>query len=204
MRFCWKGGRRAGRDAEGPLSLHWMIQIWHAGSCPGIHDIFFMSNAFLLLIVVALKVDRASQADLSVSDLLLAIPSFEGRQQLLRESRDWREGIRTVIVTNATLEDTLHGTPLETYIHYPDEFHVSPQLRHGKKHLFPVHAKRPGDMRTAVAPFLVHSYVANRAGQEYKWLLFGDDDTVFFVPNVLRLLSRLDHTVPMALTDNLW
>ncbi len=32
----------------------------------------------------------------------------------------------------------------------------------------------------------------------------GDDDTLFFVPNVLRLLKRLDPTIPLALSDNLW
>lgn len=32
----------------------------------------------------------------------------------------------------------------------------------------------------------------------------GDDDTLFFMPNVLSLLGRLDHKVPMALTENLW
>jgi hypothetical protein len=32
----------------------------------------------------------------------------------------------------------------------------------------------------------------------------GDDDTMFFVPNALKLLRNLDHTVPLAITDNLW
>ena len=32
----------------------------------------------------------------------------------------------------------------------------------------------------------------------------GDDDTLFFMPNVLSLLGRLDHRIPMALTENLW
>ena len=32
----------------------------------------------------------------------------------------------------------------------------------------------------------------------------GDDDTLFFIPNVLKMLEKLDHTIPMALTDNLW
>ena len=35
-------------------------------------------------------------------------------------------------------------------------------------------------------------------------LLSGDDDTLFFIPNVLRLLEKLDPTVPIAITDNLW
>ena len=34
--------------------------------------------------------------------------------------------------------------------------------------------------------------------------LSGDDDTVFFIPNVLKLLEKLDHRVPLAISDNLW
>jgi hypothetical protein len=32
----------------------------------------------------------------------------------------------------------------------------------------------------------------------------GDDDTMFIVPNVVRLLATLDHTLPLAITDNIW
>jgi len=35
-------------------------------------------------------------------------------------------------------------------------------------------------------------------------MLYGDDDTMFIVPNVVRLLRRFDHTIPYAITDNLW
>ena len=35
-------------------------------------------------------------------------------------------------------------------------------------------------------------------------MLFGDDDTVFYVDNVLRLLETLDHTMPYILSDHIW
>lgn len=38
----------------------------------------------------------------------------------------------------------------------------------------------------------------------YKWILYGDDDTVFFPQNVLDLVNSLDHEMPYYLTDHLW
>ena len=35
-------------------------------------------------------------------------------------------------------------------------------------------------------------------------MLFGDDDTVFYIDNVLRLLETLDHTMPYILSDHIW
>ncbi|EFJ46088.1 hypothetical protein VOLCADRAFT_93485 [Volvox carteri f. nagariensis] len=43
-------------------------------------------------------------------------------------------------------------------------------------------------------------------GDTYKWLLYGDDDTVFFLDAVKEMLSQLDldPEQPIALSDNLW
>lgn len=48
--------------------------------------------------------------------------------------------------------------------------------------------------------------LARSAAEEesYKWILYGDDDTVFFVDNVLSMLSMLDHRQPYLLSDCLW
>ncbi len=35
-------------------------------------------------------------------------------------------------------------------------------------------------------------------------MLYGDDDTVFFVDNALGMLEELDHNMPYFLTDHLW
>lgn len=35
-------------------------------------------------------------------------------------------------------------------------------------------------------------------------MLYGDDDTVFFIDNTLEMLEGLDHDMPYFLTDNLW
>ena len=55
--------------------------------------------------------------------------------------------------------------------------------------------------RATITPFLANK----TAGiDSYKWMLFGDDDTTFFVDNALRLLDTLDHTVPYILSDHIW
>lgn len=41
-------------------------------------------------------------------------------------------------------------------------------------------------------------------GESYKWLLYGDDDTVFFPEAALQLLAGFDPDLPYAITDNMW
>lgn len=55
--------------------------------------------------------------------------------------------------------------------------------------------------RAGVTPFLaahLHGY------KNFKWMLYGDDDTVFFIDNALDMLEGLDHNMPYFLTDHLW
>ena len=55
--------------------------------------------------------------------------------------------------------------------------------------------------RAGVTPFLaahLHGY------NNFKWMLYGDDDTVFFIDNALDMLEGLDHNMPYFLTDHLW
>lgn len=42
------------------------------------------------------------------------------------------------------------------------------------------------------------------AEHSYKWILYGDDDTVFFQDNVIAMLGTLDHRQPYLLSDCLW
>ena len=41
-------------------------------------------------------------------------------------------------------------------------------------------------------------------GDTYKWMLYGDDDTLFFVDTVLDLLQPFDPELPYAISDNIW
>ena len=52
-----------------------------------------------------------------------------------------------------------------------------------------------------MAPFL-----ANKTAEpnSYKWILYGDDDTFWFIDNALVYLSQLDPDMPYLLSDNIW
>ena len=52
-----------------------------------------------------------------------------------------------------------------------------------------------------MAPFLANH---SSGADSYKWMLYGDDDTVFYVDNVLRMLEGLDPTMPYFITDHIW
>lgn len=55
-----------------------------------------------------------------------------------------------------------------------------------------------GDSRAALAPFLAHKVL----GDSYKWMLYGDDDTQFFLDGALRLAKDFDPDLPWFITGN--
>lgn len=55
-------------------------------------------------------------------------------------------------------------------------------------------------LRAAIAPFLAAKVFKGT----FKWILYGDDDTLWVVDNLLRYLATLDHDVPYMLSDALW
>ena len=55
--------------------------------------------------------------------------------------------------------------------------------------------------RAAIAPFLA----AKEMGLDsFKWVLYGDDDTVFFIDGALDALQNLDYNMPYLLSDDVW
>lgn len=55
--------------------------------------------------------------------------------------------------------------------------------------------------RAATAPFLA----AKEMGLDtFKWVLYGDDDTVFFIDGALDALENLDYNMPYLLSDDVW
>ena len=51
-----------------------------------------------------------------------------------------------------------------------------------------------------MTPFLANQSLGV---DSYKWILLGEDDTVFFISNAMKLLEHLDHNLPYLLTDNI-
>lgn len=83
---------------------------------------------------------------------------------------------------------------------------TEPALGHGSAPLSTADSQpgqsHPADScRAALAPFRGNRTVGL---EKYKWILYGDDDTIWFPDNVLRLVNSLDHTMPYFLTDHIW
>ncbi|KAK9816820.1 hypothetical protein WJX72_005362 [[Myrmecia] bisecta] len=108
---------------------------------------------------------------------------------LAKASRYWRKGVRTLIAGNvepspAQVEE---GRPFnETWTWYPDDA--------------PLRSLYGGDTRAALVPFMAH----RQLGDTYKWLLYGDDDTVWFIDGMMRILENLDPDMPYFITDHMW
>ncbi|DBA90820.1 TPA: hypothetical protein ACH3X1_004023 [Trebouxia sp. C0004] len=148
----------------------------------------------LLYLVSRPGYSEQHKTGLTRSDLLVAMTGTTQRMLLPEATRAWREGVPTVIVMETGYDLTNTSTAfqqgttshLEQFADYPDLTDRSFKM---------------GDMRACMAPFIAN----NTAGiDSYKWILFGDDDTVFYVDNALRMLETLDHTMPYILSDHIW
>jgi len=125
--------------------------------------------------------------NLSYEDFVYGVGSDVHRYPLMKGSRTWRQGIRAVFALgqNATLNITAEEglKHNETYLEFADE-----------------QGNHRGHLRAAMSFVLAHKAI----GPNYKWMLGGDDDTLFYPPNLVRLLSRLNHSMPYFIADDLW
>eukprot|EP00798_Chlamydomonas_sp_ICE-L_P023138 gene23138-30342_t len=116
---------------------------------------------------------------------------------LAHATRAWRQGIRTLIAINGSDEDAKKLT--DKYSEEHNEFYVAApddgEGYWGDKD----HGHYPGDPRAAYAPVLAHRYFKGN----YKWMLHGDDDTLFFLHAVKTLLKDYDHNTIHAITDRI-
>eukprot|EP00891_Asterochloris_glomerata_P003450 jgi/Astpho2/3450/Aster-07048 len=107
------------------------------------------------------------------------------------QAQESLQGLRTVIITDSEELGTQHlhdaAKHRELWLFYPDDN--------------PVRSYLAGDSRAAVAPFLAHARLHH---DSYKWMLFGDDDTVFFIDNIADFLSDFDPQIPYFISDNNW
>ncbi|GLC55948.1 hypothetical protein PLESTB_001048000 [Pleodorina starrii] len=149
----------------------------------------------VILAILAILLPRglARRLPLQDSDLVLVRGTCTSRLDLAhatgRAARTNSTSLRAVYVledeTQAQELQQRFGAPLnETYLAWPDR----------------PDPKKPGDTRVALAPWLAHRAL----GESYKWLLYGDDDTFFFVENVKALLQEYDPDLPYIVTDALW
>lgn len=130
-------------------------------------------------------------------DLIIAMPSSIARMPIVTASRGWRQGVRTFVAFEEEIDlATAPRVFREGPTHHNEVFGVCPDqlVSDPKWH-------KAGDLRATVTPFLANMTIGP---DNFKWMLFGDDDTVFLIDNVLNLLPHLDPTVPYFMTDHLW
>ncbi|KAK9797832.1 hypothetical protein WJX73_005489 [Symbiochloris irregularis] len=119
------------------------------------------------------------------SDLLVVLPSSLSRLDLVYSSRAYRQGVPTFIVTDKL--------PFKE-----QEFAWLGSERWGITYRQPTDSY---ERRAAIAPFLANNTVGY---DSYKWILYGDDDTVFVIDNIIKVLSTLDFSQPYLISDALW
>lgn len=150
-------------------------------------------NRHLWLLALACTVVQAAlAANLSwTDDFVFAVGTSLDRLPLVHVGAAWREGIRSMILLDdkdwVGSLDASEAHASETYGYFPDN------------DLWTRFAKR-GDRRMNVALIDAHQ----KYGQSYKWMLAGDDDTVFFRHNLEAMLADYDHNLPYVITDNVW
>ncbi|KAA6420808.1 MAG: hypothetical protein FRX49_09197, partial [Trebouxia sp. A1-2] len=135
--------------------------------------------------------------NLTRADLLLVIPGSLDRFELAKASRAWRQGVPTALIMDQELhmlqdaeavQEELNDN-LEIWATSPDIPPMNPLT------------EKAGDFRAALAPFLAN---VTAAPNSYKWILYGDDDTFWFIDNALVYLNQLDPDMPYLLSDNIW
>eukprot|EP00891_Asterochloris_glomerata_P009889 jgi/Astpho2/9889/fgenesh1_pg.00152_%23_12_t len=137
----------------------------------------------------AVKKSGRRKYPVSREDIVAAMPVDLAHLALARASRSWRKGMRTFVAGNTPPSDTQveEGKRFnETWSFYPDDV--------------PLRSMYGGDSRAALVPYLAHKAL----GDSYKWLLYGDDDTVWFMDSVQKVLEDLDPELPYFITDHMW
>jgi hypothetical protein len=129
-------------------------------------------------------------------DFIIAMATNTARHALVKATRNHRWGLKTYALTNLTGsaldQQASEGEQYnEAWEFYPDISMTIPG--------FP----RPvtGEWRLAMTPFKAHRYLQNN-NIDYKWILYGDDDTVWFIPGAMEIVANIDPDQPWMLTDN--
>lgn len=121
--------------------------------------------------------------------MVVAMPSDRSHLPLVEGTRSWRKDIKSFVALNesalAATHPNLTGST-EIWGYYPDDW--------------PLKGLHAGDTRAALTPFLAHEAYEGK----YSWLLYGDDDTLFFIDSVSELLQDFDPSLPYVITDHYW
>jgi len=150
---------------------------------------------FFLLLITCTPTPTTAQSKMKypvkLEDIVIAFPADVAHLSVAKASRIWRKGVMRTFIAHSDSppldviqEAAMHN---ETWSWYPDD---TPYRR----------SLYPGDSRAGLVPFLAHRHF----GDSFKWLLYMDDDTIFFPDAVVRLLEDFDPDMPYFISDHLW
>ncbi|KFM24945.1 hypothetical protein F751_1824 [Auxenochlorella protothecoides] len=121
------------------------------------------------------------------AQIVVAVPLSPSGRDWIKAGRAWRRGLRAAYVADFNadaelrLDGGLHGEEF-IYLNSTDiPFHY-----YGK---------------AAMVPSVAHEHFGQ---YNYKWMLYGDDDTIWFLDSVVNIVKGLDPDMPHLITDHLW
>lgn len=120
--------------------------------------------------------------------LIHMLPHIENASCILAHAQSslcLLQGVAAFIATNENVTDAelrARSHHNEVLIHFPDNSDGRTQY--------------PGDTRAALAPLLAHRALRG----QYKWMLYGDDDTLWFINGVVELARKMDPDLPYIVT----
>ena len=177
------------------------------------------------LTTLALKRQHASLPTLGLADqaardgifaataptvnLVIVLITAEGREEVVRSGRPLRKvrrGLRPAnstwpMVRSLTKPSARQGVPTYIFSNNISTITQAEAEEHEEQWFsYPDNDLRftwkAGDFRAALAPFLTYDLI----GPSFNWLLYGDDDTVFFAHGTAQLLSHFDASLPYIIT----
>lgn len=124
--------------------------------------------------------------------IIAAIPLSKGGIPWIRASRTWRKSIRAVFVADFVPSADVvqagagHG---ETFVYLNTS-------------LIPTSSAIPNYYgKAAMVPSMAHEH---GGVDDYKWMLYGDDDTLWNMDRVVEIIKDMDPELPHMITDHYW
>ncbi|KAA6418042.1 MAG: hypothetical protein FRX49_11960 [Trebouxia sp. A1-2] len=150
-------------------------------------------------------------------DLVVAVPSDPTRAALIQASKAWRQAQIHLLAHSIFIPTILHSltsllihADLKTFVAVNTSSNIpKEQVKFGQEVSISWFDNKAGtqtpgceswEARVALTPFLAHQEYQG----EYEWMLYGHDDTFFFVDGALDLLQDFDPSLPYIITDHFW
>lgn len=119
--------------------------------------------------------------------IVFATPISPAGLDWVKASRSWRRGTRAAFVGDVI----------------PSAQMILDSGVHGEEFVFLNASQLPFNYygKAAMVPSVAHEHFGE---YNYKWMLYGDDDTVWFMDRVIDIIKKLDPDLPWFISDHMW